>query len=93
MPIWLVRRCSLRNDLTGAELQFRKASALNASNRDYALALSVTHQRHVTELVQQSGKARLLGQNEKAETLLAEARLLDPENSIVGQHVDSGALP
>jgi general secretion pathway protein D len=81
------------NDLTGAELQFRKATALNASSRDYALALSVTHQRHVNELVQQSGKARLLGQNEKAETLLAEARLLDPENNIVGQHVDSGALP
>ena len=82
-----------RNDLTRAELQFRKAVALNASSRDYALALSVTHQRRVNELVQQSGKARLLGQNEKAETLLAEARLLDPENSIVGQHVDSGALP
>jgi general secretion pathway protein D len=86
-------RLLLRNDLIDAELQFRKAAALNASNRDYALALSVTHQRHVTELVQQSGKARLLGQNEKAETLLAEARLLDPENSVVSQHVDSGALP
>ncbi|WP_433972301.1 hypothetical protein [Tunturiibacter lichenicola] len=81
------------NDLTGAELQFRKAAALNASSHDYALALSVTHQRRVNELVQQSGKARLLGQNAKAETLLAEARLLDPENNIVGQHVDSGALP
>jgi general secretion pathway protein D len=86
-------RLLLRNDLTGAELQFRKATSLNASNRDYALALSVTHQRHVNELMQQSGKARILGQNQKAETLLAEARLLDPENSIVGQHVDSGALP
>jgi general secretion pathway protein D len=81
------------NDLTGAELQFRKAVALNESNRDYALALGVTHQRRVNYLVQQSGKARLLGQNEKAETLLAEARLLDPENSIVNQQVDSGALP
>jgi general secretion pathway protein D len=82
-----------RNDLTGAELQFRKAVALNESNRDYALALGVTHQRRVNDLVQQSGKARLLGQNEKAETLLVEARLLDPENSIVNQQVDAGALP
>src|SRR5271154_3530117 len=82
-----------RNDLTGAEVQFRKAVALNASSRDYALAISLTHQRHVNELVQQSGKARLLGQNEKAETLLAEARLLDPQNDIVGQSVDSGSLP
>jgi general secretion pathway protein D len=81
------------NDLTGAEIQFDKAAKLNPSNNDYARAYAVTHQRHVTELIQESGKARLLGQNEKAETLLAEARLLDPENSIVGQHVDSGSLP
>jgi general secretion pathway protein D len=81
------------NDLTGAEIQFDKAAKLNPSNGDYASAYALTHRRHITELVQESGKARLLGQNEKAETLLAEARLLDPENDIVGQHVDSGALP
>jgi type II secretory pathway component GspD/PulD (secretin) len=57
------------------------------------MAYAVTHQRHVTELVQESGKARLLGQNLKAETLLAEARLLDPQNNIVGQSVDPGPLP
>jgi len=82
-----------RNDLTGAELQFHKAVALNSANHDYALALNVTHERHVNELIQQAGKARLLGQHEKAETLLAEARLLDPENKIVGTQVDSGELP
>src|ERR1700722_7734123 len=81
------------NDLTGAELKFRRAVALNSSNRDYALALSLTHERHVNELIQQAGKARLLGQHEKAKTLLAEARLLDPENDIVGPRVDNGELP
>jgi len=81
------------NDLTGAEIQFGKAARLNPSNSDYTAAYAVIHQRHVTELVQESGKARLLGQNEKAETLLAEACLLDPENKIVSQSVDSGALP
>jgi general secretion pathway protein D len=81
------------NDLTGAEIQFSKAVKLSPSNSDYASAYAITHQRHVNELIQESGKARLLGQNTKAETLLAEARLLDPENNIVGQHVDSGALP
>jgi type II secretory pathway component GspD/PulD (secretin) len=81
------------NDLTGAEIQFGKASRLNPSNGDYARAYALTHERHVTELVQQSGKARLLGQNEKAETLLAEARLLDPQNNIVGRSVDNGSLP
>ncbi|HEX3372951.1 MAG TPA: hypothetical protein VHS13_02015 [Edaphobacter sp.] len=82
-----------RNDLAGAEIQFDKAVKLNRSNSDYANAYAITHQRHITELVQESGKARLLGQNEKAETLLAEARLLDPQNNIVGQGPDPGALP
>ena len=82
-----------QNDLTGAEIQFNKAVKLNPSNPDYGMAYAITHQRHVTELVQESGKARLLGQNQKAETLLAEARLLDPQNDIVGQSVDSGTLP
>jgi Flp pilus assembly secretin CpaC len=82
-----------RNDLTNAEIQFDKAVKLNPSNNDYAMAYSITHQRHVTELVKESGKARLLGQNVKAETLLAEARLLDPQNDIVGQSGAPGALP
>src|SRR5882757_741491 len=81
------------SDLTGAEIQFGKPVKLNPSNDDYAMAYAVTHQRHVTQLVQESGKARLLGQNEKAATLLAEARLLDPQNNIVGQSVDPGPLP
>jgi Flp pilus assembly secretin CpaC len=81
------------DDLARAEIQFDKAVKLNPSNTDYAMAYSITHQRHISELVQQSGKARLLGQSEKAETLLAEARLLDPQNDIVGQSVDPGGLP
>ncbi|MEO6805209.1 MAG: hypothetical protein ABI286_12550 [Edaphobacter sp.] len=81
------------NNLTGAEIQFNKATKLDPYNRDYAMAYALTHQRHVAELVQESGKARLLGQNEKSETLLAEARLLDPQNEIVHQSVDSGPIP
>jgi general secretion pathway protein D len=82
-----------QNNLAGAEIQFDKAVKLDSSNSDYASAYAVTHQRHIARLVQESGKARLLGQNEKAETLLAEARLLDPENKIVGQSVDAGSPP
>ncbi len=81
------------NNLAGAEAQFGKALQLNPGNADYAKALAVTHQHHITDLVQQAGKARLLGQNEKAETLLAEARLLDPESPLIGQGVDTGAIP
>jgi general secretion pathway protein D len=82
-----------RKDLGGAETEFIKATRLDPANRDYALALTLTHQRHVAELVQQAGKARLLGQNEKADTLLAEARLLDPHNEIAPQNVDPSVPP
>lgn len=81
-----------RKDLAGAEAQFTKALKLNPSNADYSLALNVVHEQHVAELVQEAGKARLVGQNEKADTLLAEARLLDPQNALVAEHSDSGAL-
>jgi general secretion pathway protein D len=79
-----------RKDLAGAEIEFAKARKLDPSNHDYAQAFSLTHQRHIAELVQQAGKARLLGQNEKADTLLAEARLLDPDDETNSQNADSG---
>jgi general secretion pathway protein D len=82
-----------RKDLSGAETEFTKATRLDPANRDYASALSLTHQRHVIELVQQAGKARLLGQSQKADTLLAEARLLDPQNEFASQDVDLGVIP
>jgi Flp pilus assembly secretin CpaC len=81
------------NDFTNAEMQFNKAVKLDPVNHDYAMALAVTHERHITWLVQQAGKAHLLGQKEKADTLLAEARLLDPQSNIVSQHFDSGSRP
>src|SRR5580658_7705968 len=37
------------NDLAGAEIQFDKAVKLNPSNNDYAMAYTVTHQRHVSQ--------------------------------------------
>ncbi|MEO8736522.1 MAG: hypothetical protein ABI380_08265 [Edaphobacter sp.] len=82
-----------RNDLTGAQTQFAKALKLNPDNHDYIMAAAVTLEHRVTELVQQSGKARLLGQTSKAEALLGEARLLDPQNRIVTQHLAPGAVP
>ena len=78
-----------RKDLAGAEKQFAKALKLNPSNSEYALALALTREHHVTELIQESSKARLLGQKDKAEKLLAEASALDPQNNIVTQHSDA----
>ena len=76
------------HDLVGAETQFAKAKQLSPGNPDYARALIVAREDRVTELVQRAGKARLLGQSAAADTLLAQARALDPENAIVAEHFD-----
>ena len=73
-------------DLDGAEHEFRRALELNPDNGTYAVALSVTHERRVNELVQHASKARLAGDEQTAETLLAEARAMDPQNPMVIEH-------
>jgi general secretion pathway protein D len=74
------------DDMAGAERDFAHALALDPGNTGYALAVSVAREHRLTELVQQSGKARLAGDPARAETLLAEARAIDPANPIVIQH-------
>jgi general secretion pathway protein D len=82
-----------RHNVTAAEAQFEKAAALNPANHEYAVAATVAREHRVTYLVQQAGKARLMGQTDKAEALLAEALALDPQNSIVRQHTAPVPLP
>ncbi len=79
-----------RKDFAGAEAEFTRATALDPDNRDYAQALASTQEHRVTDLIQQAGKARLLGQSDKAETLLAEARRLNPQGTISTQISDPG---
>ena len=80
-----------RGDLISAEAQFAKALKLNPTHGEYAQAVAIAHEHRVAELIQQSGKARLLGQTDKADQLLAEARKLDPQNNIVTQHIDTAS--
>lgn len=83
-----------RGNFTVAEAQFSKAAQLNPARADYAQATSLAREHRVTELVQQAGKARMMGHPEKAEKLLAEAHSLDPENEILTQHMDpAGPTP
>jgi type II secretory pathway component HofQ len=82
-----------RGDVSGAETEFAKASRIDPSKADYVQAATLAHEHRVTELVQQAGKARMLGHPDKAESLLAQARKLDPENTIVTQHTDPLPLP
>jgi type II secretory pathway component GspD/PulD (secretin) len=81
-----------RDDLDAAESDFKRALALDPEDRDYAVAISVTRQHRVTELVQQSGAAKLAGDEARAETLLARANDLDPQNPIVSEHVATALL-
>jgi len=82
-----------RKDLDAAEKSFVKATQLNPNNRDYALALIVTREHRLTELVHQAAMQRELGNNQRAEALLEEARKLDPENAVIAQHFGASAVP
>lgn len=82
-----------RKDLEAAEKSFARAAQLNPKNRDYALALIVTREHRLSELVQLAAKARLVGNDARAGQLLAEARKIDPNNAIIAQHFERNALP
>lgn len=75
-----------RDDLVGAEKDFRRALKLDPDNRSYAVAISVAREHHLTQLVQQSTKVRQAGDPAKADALLAEARAIDPADPIVLEH-------
>jgi general secretion pathway protein D len=74
------------DDLDGAEQQFQRALKLNPTNLNYALAISVTREHRVGELVRRATSARQAGDGPKADTLLAQARAIDPENRLVTEH-------
>ena len=81
-------------DFTAAEADLLRATYLNPLNRDYALALAVTREHHLTDLVQRAAQARAQGHPDDADRLLAQARDIDPQNAVVLQHFSpSGALP
>ena len=81
-----------RRELESAERQFAKALQLDPTNADYAVAVTLAREHRVTDLVQKAGKARLLGQDSQADSLLAEAKVLDPQNDILLQHFVPGPL-
>jgi hypothetical protein len=74
------------DDLNAAEREFQRALKLDPANENYAIAISVTRQHRLSELVQQASKARLAGDQGKADTLLAEARAIDPHDPLVVEH-------
>ena len=73
-------------NLEAAQTSFERAVQLAPGNRDYALALIVTREQRLTQLVQLAAKARLHGDDAKANALLEQAQKLDPDNPIIAQH-------
>jgi Flp pilus assembly secretin CpaC len=73
-------------DLAAAVRSFEQAVRLNPNNSDYSLSLIVTRENYVTELVQRAAQARSVGDIALADSLLAQARTLDPDNHVVTQH-------
>lgn len=74
------------HDLAAAQKQFAMAATLDPTHGDYARAVTMTREHRVSELIQQAAKARLLSKPAEADTLIAEARSIDPENELVLQH-------
>ncbi len=72
-------------ELAEAQEEFARAARLDATHPEYALAVGVTREHRVEDLVQQAAKARLLGRPEEADTLLAEAGTVDPNNILLLQ--------
>lgn len=84
-----------RRDLPEAEREFARAAGLNPQNRDYALALAVTREHRLTELVQRAANAEKAGRTAEAASLLTQAHAIDPDNAVVRQHFgpDGQLLP
>jgi type II secretory pathway component GspD/PulD (secretin) len=80
-----------RKNIAAAEADFARAARLNPNNRDYALALIVARESHLNELIQSAAEARRLGDTVRAESLLEQARAIDPTNPTVAQHFAQGA--
>ena len=80
-------------DLAGAQVEFARATNLNPTRRDYALALDLARQGEISSLVQQAANARVEGNSVKADELLAKARIIDPKNDLLTQRDTAAAAP
>ena len=75
-----------QHDLAAAEKQFLRAATLNPQRSDYSVALTLTRDHRISDLVQQAAQARLQNHTTEANSLLAQARTIDPNNELVLEH-------
>ena len=80
-----------RTDLAAAQTEFARAAALNPARNDYELAVTLTREHRVGELIERAARARMTNHAAEADALLAEARAVDPSDERVLQHMaDAG---
>ena len=74
------------HDLAAAEKQFVRAAALNSQRSDYSVAVTLTRDHRISDLIQQAAQERLKNHTGEANALLAQARTIDPDNELVLEH-------
>ena len=75
-----------RKDMAEAQVDFSRAVALDPTRQEYTLALNLTRDKRIGQLIQEAAQARLSGATPRADALLATARALDPTNEQVLEH-------
>ncbi len=78
-----------KKQLRAAQTAFARASALDPTRREYTQAFELTRGHRVSELIQQAAQARLTGDIARADSLLAEARSVDPQDEHVLEHMQT----
>lgn len=78
----------LDRQFEAAMKDFERAAALDPTNANYGLAAGVARDHAATALIQAAAKDRLLGKDDDARAALERARLLDPRNIEIAQHLD-----
>ena len=79
-------------DFAEAEKLFARAALLNPQHNEYVLGLTTARQRRAAQLVQQAASERQMGRDQEANSLLAQARTLSPDDPLVKQHFDNPPL-
>jgi general secretion pathway protein D len=76
------------DELEAAQHAFEHAAMLDPGNGSYAAAASIARQHRVVELVRKVSQARAGGDENKAQSLLEQARAIDPGDPLVLEHAE-----
>ncbi len=82
-------RLLAEQNLPGAQSDFERAAKLDPSRREYGMAVTLTKDHRVNELVQGAARARLVGDTKTADRLLGQAKAIDPTNEQVLERLAS----